>query len=100
MTNDELKVYIEKQIQSCKERIEYYEEAKKLKINTAHQDILIEMQMEQLDFYKTVKKDLEILEILLASLLKKPITNGTGSSKMILLDSESYDKIKELLGNE
>ena len=48
----------------------------------------------------SVLKDLEILEILLASLLKKPITNGTDSSKMILLDSESYDRIKELLGND
>lgn len=50
--------------------------------------------------YTNLEKDLEVLEILLASLLKKPITNGTNSNKMILLDSESYNKIKELLENE
>ena len=45
-------------------------------------------------------KDLEILEILLASFLKKSISKGTQPNTTILLDSQSYDKIKELLESE
>lgn len=46
---------------------------------------------------KQAEKDLEILEILLASFLKKSIGEGTQPNTTILLDSQSYDKIKELL---
>ena len=44
-----------------------------------------------------LEKRIEELEILLASFLKKSISEGTQPNTTILLDSHSYDKIMELL---
>lgn len=99
MTNDELKVYIEKQIQSCKERIECFEESKKLKINIDHQDILIEMQKKQLDFYKTIKKDLEVLEILKKYYKSDGWSNG-GLIEFWRMTKSQLKKVREWLDNE
>ena len=53
-----------------------------------------------IDGLKQAEKDLELLEILLASFLKKSMGEGTQPNTTILLDGQSYDKIKELLENE
>lgn len=45
-------------------------------------------------------RDLEISQIILATFLKKPLNSGTDTDKAILLDSQSFDRIKELLEND
>lgn len=49
---------------------------------------------------RQIEKDLEVLEILLANFLKKSIGEGTQPNTTILLDSQSYDKIRGLLEND
>lgn len=83
---------------------EALEEIKKFKIVREHESVPYEIIKPITEYFSEqvsiIEKDLEILEILLASFLKKSIGEGTQPNTTILLDSQSYDRIKELLGND
>ena len=68
-------------------------------LNAPYFSTLYDRDMWEKDKQELIR-DLEILEILLASFLKKPLSHGTDPDKSILLDSQSFDRIKELLKNE
>ena len=92
MTSKEVKVYLSKQIMVCEEKIELYENVK------ASKDF-IELHKNLLDFYKTIEKDLEVLEILKPNLKLQNIGTTPKYEVVLVMDENmvGFDKIKELL---